>query len=596
MNHDRQPLDARKPRAELATLALELGELARTAPERLTERLRGWSVRELAELALRLPAAARLELMLHAPKPMRLVRALPDSELYLTVRELGPADALPLLSLASAEQLEHLLDLECWRRDRFDAKRAGAWVALLLEGGEPVARRLLRLADDALLALLFQRWAGARPVELEDDIELHTLSQPESGDERGLASPDGAWRFSPVIPEHAPAIQQVARMLFLEQPERYQRVLWSAAYELPAELEEQALHWRSSRLEEHGFPPWEEALGVYAPPGGVRSHPLPLPPDDEEALAAPRLPLRLLPSRERLPAAIESLEPAQQDRTLAELIAVANRLIVADRIDPGDPSSHRESLLTAAGYVSIALEGRGAQQVDEVRRLLEEIPLIELFREGHARAVELASRVRRLAGSGWAATGPGAFALLDSPLGERLRALQGPRPLYVEIGADGPGTSRPFRSLHEIEETRAAVELAEVAGTLLVDRLGLDPARSSGSSGHGSFSTAFLTLLAWHATRRELSGDPLPPDVVADFLRDVASHRTADPAAPERALAGLVERLAAEFGLEPRQAALIRAFGRASLERLEAECGGLDPSLPPDLRAIGCLRLAAATR
>jgi hypothetical protein len=105
-----------------------------------------------------------------------------------------------------------------------------------------------------------------------------------------------------------------------------------------------------------------------------------------------------------------------------------------------------------------------------------------------------------------------------------------------------------------------------------------------------------LTLLAWHATRRELSGDPLPPDVVADFLRDVASHRTADPAAPERALAGLVERLAAEFGLEPRQAALIRAFGRASLERLEAECGGLDPSLPPDLRAIGCLRLAAATR
>ena len=72
------------PRDEVAALVLELAGLARNAPDRLTERVRALSIREQAELALRLPARERMELMLHAPKPMRLVRSLPDLELYLT--------------------------------------------------------------------------------------------------------------------------------------------------------------------------------------------------------------------------------------------------------------------------------------------------------------------------------------------------------------------------------------------------------------------------------------------------------------------------------------------------------------------------------
>ena len=110
-------------------------------------------VREQAELALRLPPRERLTLLLHAPRPMRLVRSLPDADLYLTVREIGPADAMPLMKLASASQILHLLDLESWRRDRFDGDRSGAWVALLLEADESALRRFLRTADDEHLAL-----------------------------------------------------------------------------------------------------------------------------------------------------------------------------------------------------------------------------------------------------------------------------------------------------------------------------------------------------------------------------------------------------------------------------------------------------------
>ncbi|HKQ59885.1 MAG TPA: DUF6178 family protein, partial [Candidatus Polarisedimenticolaceae bacterium] len=241
-------------------------------------------LRREAERALRLPAAERLDLLLDSAQPMRLVRALPDSELYLMVRELGPVDALPLVALASAAQLQHLVDLESWRKDRFDPDRSGGWVALFLEAGEPALRRFLRAADDAFLALLLQRWVRIEPIEPEDSPSIHGVGESEAGTELGYMTPDGNYRFSPSVPEHAPAIRRLLQLFFTDQPERYRETLWSAQWELPAELEESELRWRQSRLEERGYPPWEEALAVYAAPAGVREAAAPLEPSDPQGL------------------------------------------------------------------------------------------------------------------------------------------------------------------------------------------------------------------------------------------------------------------------------------------------------------------------
>ena len=169
-------------RQDLSALVPELAELARNAPAKLGDRIASLSIREQAEVALRLPPHQRLELLLHAPRPMRLVRTLPESELYLTVREVGPTDALPLIALASAPQLQFLLDLESWRRDRFDADRSGAWIALMLEAGEPTIRRFLRGTDETQLALLFQRWARVEPIVHEEDHGKHGQGMTETGD------------------------------------------------------------------------------------------------------------------------------------------------------------------------------------------------------------------------------------------------------------------------------------------------------------------------------------------------------------------------------------------------------------------------------
>lgn len=578
----------------------EVAELARRRPDGLGARLEGLGVREQAELVMRVPADARVRAILHAPRPMRLARSLPDADLYLTIREAGPVDAAPLVRLASASQLEHLMDMEAWRGESFDPERGGAWLALMVECGDATLRRFLRATDDELLATLFVKWIRVDQLEFEDgtaDKHGHGLS--EAGETRGLVTPDGGYRFSPLIPEHAAPIRRLLQFMYVEQADRYFEILWATRSDLPSEIEEQALHWRRSRLEEHGFPGPEEAQAIYRPPAGVTVRPTVIQgPTDPDALPTSRTPLALL-GDDPLATAIERLEPAERERALAETTALVNRVLVADGLDAGDPAHHRRAAARAAGLVRVGLEARGIADPADAAQVLAEVPVVELFREGWDRAAALGREAGHLATEGWASRHPAALELLDSPVRERVAALLGRRPLYVPVDATGVGEPREFATAAEIEETRVALELATTVGTLFADRLGLDVARSAAAddattTGVPRFSTQLLTLLAWHAVRGELRGDPLPEDVTADFLRTVASRRTAAPDAGRRALEMAVRTLTDRFGLDAREVALLQAFGRSSLRILAEECGSLDPGVPVDGRHVSCLLLAAS--
>lgn len=544
---------------------------------------------EQAELVLRLAPTERLEFLLEAPRPMALVRALPDADLHLTVREVGPHDALPLLALASASQIAHLLDLEGWRRDRFDALRTGAWVALFAESGEATLKRFVRHADDELLTLLLRDWARVRSIAIDHEEPTRGHGLTEAGDELGAMSPDGAYRFSPERTEHQMAVRRFAEALFLDDQPRYLGLVRAALWELPSALEEQALHWRNSRLEEHGYPPFEDALAVYAPPDEhAVATPAPPRPAGAEGLSAPRAALAALGRHGLVPGAAEALDAATRERVLFGLTAVASRVLVADGADTGSIEAQRRALERASAYVGLALEARGASDPSSAAALLSEIPAVELFRQGFARPAALAARARAMLGRGWGAGHPRALDLLDAPLRARVAALLEPRPLYVDADAERSVRLRDFRALAEVDETRAGLDLLDaLARTLLVETGTtapelLDEERRAFEE-TPRFSTLLLTMLAWHAVRDERRIDRLPQDLVADFLRTTASRRTADPDAAARAMDKLLEAIAADYPL--------RSFAGSCLERLAADCAGVEPGTPVTPRIVGCLRL-----
>ena len=597
MNEDTQPPSSKStsPSSRTRALAEELTMLAEVDPQGLAARISRLAPRDLAELALRLPAEQRLPFVTTAPGAPRIVRALPDQDLYLTVRDVGPADAMPLLSLASGEQLSHLVDLEAWRGYDFDGDRAGAWLALLLEAGDDTLRRFLRRADDEFLVLLLQRWVRVKRIEFEDTAEKHGHGESETGDERGGVTPDGNFRFSPARDEHAPAIARLLRMLFTEQPERYAALIDGSEWLLPADAEERALHWRQSRLEEHGFPTMEEAQAIYLPPQGLEVTNVPTLVDEDGRIGASREALRLPAEQALLGPAIDRLTEPHHERVLAEVTAVANRVIIADGRDTGDRTAHSYAMDKVAGTLQLAFEELGIVSSQAAAERLETQPVIELFRVGNERIYEVRGRAARLFHESWPDGDPEALELLDAPARQRLAGLLAVPPLFHAVyEIDQTEELRPFRFGEELSEAEVAMELAENLGSLFVDRLGLDLARirASASTARAEpirFSTLWLTLWARHLLDGAIDGRPLSIEEATRFVDSVARPANATSSVAEASAAALRRALFHDGPNAPRRDAVFDGFSRFSRQVLVEQVGRTPHDVPLDPKLVPCL-------
>ena len=95
----------------------------------------------------------KLELILAAPDPEQLVRALPAEELYFALLDIGADDAAELVAMAAPEQFRHLVDMAAWR-GADEGPRTGEvvrWLRLAREGGEDPLKSRCTLSPSRLL-------------------------------------------------------------------------------------------------------------------------------------------------------------------------------------------------------------------------------------------------------------------------------------------------------------------------------------------------------------------------------------------------------------------------------------------------------------
>ena len=81
---------------------------------------------------LGVPGKKALELVLESPTPVTLVQSVAEEDLFWVVQDLGPEDALPILSLASNDQWQYILDLELWTKDHLESDSVNRWMGILL--------------------------------------------------------------------------------------------------------------------------------------------------------------------------------------------------------------------------------------------------------------------------------------------------------------------------------------------------------------------------------------------------------------------------------------------------------------------------------
>jgi Family of unknown function (DUF6178) len=503
----------------------------------------------------------RLDLILDVADPGALVRALPADELYFTIREIGLSDAAELVGLASAAQFKVFLDLEAWRQGRFESRRALPWLRAARAGSlsdSKAAARWTRKRTELDRELVF--------LLLRESIEVHDLREdddPPVDGERAWRTPDGGFIVDFIVDgTDYLAVRGLLDDLYQEDPFLAGRLLSAIRWELPSELEETALRWRSGRLADLGYPSLEEALSWYARPSGRQGEPPGAPSRPPGFFLAP------LTAGSLLARAAARLEADDRAALELQLVGAGNAVLVADAIDPTDLEDVRSAVDGARAMVELGLEAVAGSDEDRAAEALASTPVKRLFQEGFGRVLALTWRAERLFKAGGAGTRPAPF--LDAPLGEALTALASRRPRYwpgLELPRDAWGapaaaafTGRRFLSSADLTRTAAAVDLAEgLAG--LARTHGLAPLRADGESPR--LSAHWLTALANERLGRGFTPAPLPR---SDLDRLPTLLADPDPRGdPRLAAVGEAGRLMGDL-LDRRLEELLMLQGEASVQ------------------------------
>jgi hypothetical protein len=473
---------------------------------------------------LELPPEKALARILDDPQPAALVHSFPEQDFYLLVNEIGPEDSLPLLSLATNKQWEHLVDLETWQKDRLDLKMATRWLSLLLEA-DP-GRFIEWFLEEQLEFVELYLFRN-----LEVRIREHDQDPSDFGD--GFFTLDDTYYFKFIelaaeteSEKFADArrralLERLTQGLAARDHHAFQSVLLEAAHIIPAETEEDCYRWRSLRLAEKGFLPFDEAVGIYQPlkPGELEKKGqkfIPRALDQISTLPLPIAPLRELKQDNHFTRALQKIEAANVLQLVqTEFANLCNQIVVADHRTIGEREGLQKIVKKASGYLSIGLERMlKDKKVDPARAaaLITRHALQDIFRAGFGGALELKWRAEKWLSKCW-------FARADLKLtfwGEQWMGILGgllvKKPLFYDNYKSGV-LYREFASLEDIHQTEAVFD--QVVG--IDDLLSLMNIKLDSPSPYGFLTFKNLLLTMWARYSCRLKGEKLKALTLKQF-------------------------------------------------------------------------------
>jgi len=530
------------------------------------------SAEERLELISCAQGGEKYRLLLEAADIETLVPRMAPQELYLLIREQGFEEVAELLPLVSSEQYELLLDLDCWDHDQLEGDAVFKWLQALLDCGEDKVLQTVRELDFEMLVLMLKK-------------HLQVLSGPGDfvdDDQRVEAQArDGGYQLDYFDVEKSKPLALLLGVLYRGDQDFFRSLIEAVRWEQEAHLEENAYQLHRGRLGDCGFPDPQTAQRIYAllpvaqlaapehgkipPAAGIGQVPSP-----GFFLAAAR-PRDLL---------AEVLAAGIGEDTARELVYLINKLMMAERVDVGEPQQVQAAAESVYRYLNLALEELAGEDAQRGREFLNGHYVEHLFGVGFTLTQELRRRARSLAAKALAAYYDPAFRSLIAALDRRLPLF------FTGIEDASSGGLRPFATLLDLRRVEEWLGGLEVQVRLFekdfpftlpapadLDLAGCQPAGAE----ELTLSTLFLTALA----NRLLGGDFLPEPVAVGRLKELHTRVSQGG----QLLPGLRQETVAWLeGLEAGGG----AFGNRCLDRWEEEFCPLDAD-DLDPRYIGGL-------
>ncbi len=416
--------------------------------------------RAMARNLMALPAKQRMEAIIARPDAEAVVAAMPEQDFYLTVKEIGAEDALPLLALASVDQIVHVFDLEMWRKDKILPGPGLQWLDRLFRADPRRLLAWLYAADFELLVSLFKKWVRvAQMPEETDPLEARDFLPKNTLDDQYF------WETS--YPQFEDLIRQVLSYLFETHYGFYKELMDHLLWALEPEIEEAAYRFHRGRLEDRAIPDYYDALEIYRPLD-VRDVPfektLPVSAPDDEEPASPGFALTVVREGALLQRVLAHLnDPHLVDGLRWEMAAIANKIVVADGLAPDVPEDLQEAAGKAAAMVNLGLDLLTAGDESLAHSILEHVYLEHLFRVAQGKVYGLQRKLKAIVGTGWISKWPTGRTILDAPWADQIGSLLQKTPKICRVeGGERRRLVETFlhdrRDLHEARQSVAVVE------------------------------------------------------------------------------------------------------------------------------------------
>ncbi len=538
-----------------------------------------------------------LDRIFEAKHPAALIHSFPEADFYFLVNDIGIHDALEILALASDRQWEYILDIELWEKDRIDINSVTRWLDILFQAAPgrfikwAIEKKpefieyylyknikvVIREHDEDPSAL------GKDLVTFDDVFYIRITDDYYAPDDSGTETEEG---------DYGEKRQEFIKKMLVKiaeyDYEKYRNILFETMTVLPAEMEEEFYRLRNVRLEEKGFLPFYEAVGVYAPlkPKALAGRKKMTKSRDEyvSLMPVPLYPFGMLKEDNLFAMSIKRIEPEEILNDLqAEFAALCNRIISADQKTIKSRDELKEIVKKACGYLSIGLERMAAegQKPDTCRTaaLIEKYHIEHIFRTGFGLAQELKERAEKWLKRSW-------FGGQGLPLGfwgeEWMGVLGGlliKKPLYFDNYKTGY-IYREFLSLSDVTESRKVLEDI-IAFDDLLSLIDTDIKHVKDRS--LNFKKLVLTLFAGYRIGLPKEAAPLPYDDFTSFFATLwtgkGKSRRIDVSIKESFLSWLTKRTGLNSSEITRQLGRVfdNLFGEIESEYKKVALHDLDP-------------------
>ncbi len=390
--------------------AMQLVGLSRQATAMAEQYFNALPLDEQKQLVLSISPEHRLDLLNLPVDATALVQSLPELELHRTVQTAGKWEALEVVEVASEDQINFMLDHDCWRGESLDSRKFTDWLQLFLDCDEHQTARILMSINADLLALALKKH-----VRFEKDFMISDVY---------YLDPDWVKGSNPVV-------QMFLERLYSMDPNLWIRLLGWVRLHNKGTIEADAIEGREGRLKGKGYPAPTLAITVYYPvefdfkPTIAQWRVDFQQPDLFGDSALPVRNVREVPFLQRAMRRLAESGVGDEFMAMrweAELVDVANKVMVADQVDIGDMRKQREAVDKVRRWISIGLEAFSGGGEEAGAELLKQKNCEYFFRVGAmlfdqlgTAAVELAKIEQRTGGRLAASDYAGAYFALTEP-------------------------------------------------------------------------------------------------------------------------------------------------------------------------------------